>query len=256
MTDQQKFPELFLSLPHECSYLPGRQASTLFVDPYAMESMQHYGQLLGQGFRRSGKLVYRPHCGECHACVAVRVPVNQFNARRGQKRILNRNQDIIVTETEPRFSDEHFSLYCAYQNARHPNGGMDHGDPNAYEDFLVNSQTNTRFFEMRQQQASGSGALLAVAVTDIVENGLSAVYTYFDPTEVRRGLGVFAVLWQIQHAARLNLPYVYLGYWIKDCQKMSYKQDFRPLEGFQGGHWGQLHGSSRGRPLPITRVPA
>ena len=111
---------------------------------------------------------------------------------------------------------------------------MDHDDPKAYEDFLVNSEANTRFFEMRQFD---TGKLLAVAVTDIVDDGLSAVYTFFDPTEIRRGLGIYAVLWQIKHALSLDLSFLYLGYWIKDCQKMSYKQDFQPLEGFQHDTW-------------------
>lgn len=240
MTKQQKHPDLFLSLPHDCSYLAGKQASTLFVDPGARIDTGRYGQLLQQGFRRSGRLVYRPHCGSCSACVAVRIPVNEFAIRRGQKRILQRNQDLVVTESVPRFDTEHYRLYRSYQQARHNDGSMDQDDPKAYEDFLAKSNVDTRFFEIRMPAGNDQHALVAIAVTDVVADGLSAVYTFFDPEQGRRGLGVFSILWQIRHAARLNLPYVYLGYWIKDCHKMSYKQDYRPLQGFFNGIWSDL----------------
>lgn len=240
MTSQQKLPDLFLSLPHECGYLPGRQASNLFVDPGNSSSADRYSLLLRMGFRRSGRFIYRPHCSSCSACVSVRVPVQQFTPRRGQRRLVRRNSDLVVTEQLPRFDDEHYDLYRKYQRTRHTNGSMDQDDRSAYEDFLVNSPVNTRFYEMRASAKEGSGKLLAVAVTDIVDNGLSAVYTFFDPDEAARGLGVFAVLWQIQQASRLNLEYLYLGYWIKECRKMSYKQDYQPLQAYRDGEWAPL----------------
>lgn len=242
MTKQQKHPDLFLSLPHDCGYLSGKQASTVFVDPGTRIDVERYSQLLQQGFRRSGKLVYRPHCSRCSACVAVRIPVDQFRIRRSQKRILQRNTDLVVTESVPRFDEEHYLLYRSYQKARHSNGSMDQDDPQAYEDFLVKSNIDTRFFEIRMPAGNNRAPLVAIAVTDVVVDGLSAVYTFFDPHQGRRGLGVFSILWQIRQAARLNLPYVYLGYWIRDCQKMSYKRDYRPLQGFVDGNWRALEG--------------
>jgi len=240
VTKQHKLPDLFLSLPHECGYLPDRQATSLFVDPGNSTAAQHYSLFLRSGFRRSGRLIYRPHCQSCNECVSVRIPVSDFVARRGQKRISKRNSDIEVVEHQPYFSDEHFQLYRKYQKSRHTDGSMDHEDRNAYEDFLVKSPVDTRFFEFRTTGSPDKGKLLALAVTDVVDDGLSAVYTFFDPDEGQRGLGVFAILWQIRHTARLNLSDLYLGYWIKDCQKMSYKQDYRPLEGWRDGNWRPL----------------
>ena len=237
MTKQHKLPDLFLSLPHECGYLPGRQATSLFVDPSNHSSAQHYSLFLRSGFRRSGRLIYRPHCQSCNECISVRIPVNNFVPRRGQKRLLKRNSDLVVVERPPYFSDEHFQLYRKYQSSRHTDGSMDHEDRNAYEDFLIKSPVDTRFFEFRTSDSPDKGRLLALAVTDVVDDGLSAVYTFFDPGEARRGLGVFAILWQIQQTASMDLPYLYLGYWIKDCRKMSYKQDYRPLEGWRDGIW-------------------
>lgn len=240
MTKQHKLPDLYLSLPHACGYLPDRQATSLFVDPGNKTTAQHYSLFLRSGFRRSGRLIYRPHCQSCSECISVRIPVSDFVARRGQKRILKRNSDIEVVERPPYFSDEHFQLYRRYQRSRHTDGSMDHEDADAYEDFLVNSPVDTRFFEFRNSGSPDKGKLLALAVTDVVDDGLSAVYTFFDPGEARRGLGVFAILWQIQQTTHMNLPYLYLGYWIKDCQKMSYKQDYQPLEGWRDGNWHPL----------------
>ena len=153
---------------------------------------------------------------------------------------MKRNEDLIVSEHSPHFSVEHFELYSKYQSTRHTDGSMDHKDRNAYEDFLVNSPIRTRFFEFRISNGPREGELLAVAVSDVIDDGLSAVYTYFDPDEARRGLGVYAILWQIQHSTVMKLDYVYLGYWIKDCQKMSYKQNFHPLQGWRDGAWRPL----------------
>ncbi|MGW8248626.1 MAG: arginyltransferase [Acidiferrobacterales bacterium] len=240
MTKQQKLPDLFLSLPHECGYLPGRQATSLFVDPGNNDAAQHYSRFLQSGFRRSGRLIYRPHCQSCNECVSVRISVNDFVPRRGQRRILNRNSDLVVFERQPYFSDEQFQLYRKYQHSRHTNGSMDHEDRNAYDDFLVKSPVDTRFFEFRVPGEQEDGRLLALAVTDVVDNGLSAVYTFFDPEESRRGLGVYAILWQIQQAEVMGLKYLYLGYWIRNCRKMSYKTDYQPLEAWRDDMWRPL----------------
>jgi len=234
MTSRHKIPELFLSLPHECSYLPDKQSSMLFANPGKAITLPEYALLIQHGFRRSGQLVYRPHCQDCAACVPVRIPVMRFSPRRGQKRVWRRNHDLEVTVRSPAFVDDHFRLYRHYQSQRHAGSSMDQNDPSAYTEFLVTSPVTTRFAEFRD---SGNGQLLAIAVIDLVDDGLSAVYTFFDCDASHRGLGVYAILWQIEYAKSLGLPYLYLGYWIGECGKMSYKQHYQPLEAYFGNEW-------------------
>ena len=234
MTSNQKIPDLFLSLPHACSYLPGKQSSMLFTNPGKFVTNEEYSLLIQHGFRRSGTLIYRPHCRACNACVPVRIPVQQFQPRRGQKRVWRRNSDLKVSIVEPRFEEDHFQLYRQYQRRRHPGSSMDQNEPSAYNEFLVASPVSTRFIEFREP---GSKRLLAVAVVDLVGDGISAVYTYFNCDESHRGLGVYAILWQIDYAQSLGLPCLYLGYWIRDCGKMSYKQHYQPLEAYSGNRW-------------------
>jgi leucyl-tRNA---protein transferase len=232
MTSHQKPPEIFLSMPHPCSYLPGRTATSLFLDPRQRLDSRQYAGFMRLGFRRSGDLIYRPHCRECNACIPVRLPVDRFRPDRGQRRIWKRNQDLRVIPCPPIFCQEHFELYLRYQARRHPGGGMDDPDPHKYINFLGSQHIHTVFYEMRRENK-----LLGVAVTDILPDGLSAVYTFFDPDEQRRALGVYAVLWQARQAVERRLPWLYLGYWIKDCAKMAYKTNYRPLEVFFNGHW-------------------
>ncbi len=235
MTRQQKQPDIFLSMPHPCSYLPGRTATTLFIDPRYTLDKERYGHFTRLGFRRSGDLIYRPHCASCQACVPVRIPVDHFEPNRGQRRIWKRDGDLTVTIQEPGFRREHFDLYLRYQRMRHAGGGMDDPDPQKYLDFLLSRQIETLFLEIRLQQR-----LLGVAVVDQLPDGLSAVYTFFDPDEKKRGLGVFAVLWEVTLARQQRLPYVYLGYWIGESTKMDYKRDFQPLEAYRDGRWSRL----------------
>lgn len=235
MTSSHKQPEIFLSMPHACSYLPGRTATSLFLDPRQPLDSRQYAGFMRLGFRRSGDLVYRPHCRDCNACIPVRIPVNRFQPDRGQRRTWNRNRDLSVIAQPPVFRQEHFELYQRYQSARHPGGGMDDPDPQKYLNFLGARHIHTVFYEFRL-----SRKLLGVAVTDILPDGLSAVYTFFDPDEKRRALGVHAVLWQVEHARERQLPWLYLGYWIRECPKMSYKGHYQPLEAFLQGHWVQL----------------
>lgn len=235
MTIRQNKPELYLSMPHACSYLSGRQSTILFVDPQRLLKDGEYGAFVRQGFRRSGDLVYRPHCQACNACVAVRVPVRTFQPTRGQRRVWNRNRDIQVIEKPAHFDSEHFDLYRRYQAGRHPESGMNDADPKKYLGFLASRQVETVFFEMRV-----GDRLLAVAVADVLPDGLSAVYTFFDPDVPQRGLGVYSVLWEIAETARRGLSCLYLGYWIADAVKMSYKTNFQPLEALKSGHWSPL----------------
>ncbi len=222
-------------MPHPCSYLPGRTATSLFLDPRQPLDSRQYAGFMRLGFRRSGDLIYRPHCRGCNACIPVRIPVDGFRPDRGQRRVWKRNQDLSVIPHSPAYSEEHFKLYQRYQTRRHPGGGMDDPDPQKYINFLGSQRIHTVFYEIRLRMK-----LLGVAVTDILPDGLSAVYTFFDPEEKRRSLGVYAVLWQIEQARERRLPWLYLGYWIKECQKMAYKGNYRPLEVLVNGHWIRL----------------
>ena len=236
MTSHQKTPTLFLSLPHPCSYLPGKMATSLFLDPRQKLDSKSYAGFTRLGFRRSGDFIYRPHCGACRACVPVRIPVACFKPSRGQKRIWRRNQDLEVRAHPPVFSSEHFSLYARYQASRHPGGGMDDPDPEKYLNFLAASRLDTVFHEFRLD-----GRLLAVAVVDSLPDSLSAVYTFYDPDEPARGLGVYAVLWQVEEARRRQLPHVYLGYWIGESPKMAYKANYAPLEAYLDNRWSAFN---------------
>lgn len=217
---------------HPCSYLQARTARTLFADPSVRLNNHIYSRLTLYGFRRSGRHIYRPSCPACGACIPVRIPVQEFRPNRSQRRTWARNRDLAVTAREPAFRQEQFDLYRRYVAARHPGGGMDSADPAQYLDFLTSDWSDTLFFEFQLE-----GRLVAVAVTDRIESGLSAVYTFFDPGLRQRGLGTFAVLWQIEECRRQALECLYLGYWIRESPKMAYKAAFWPLEQFREGSW-------------------
>lgn len=229
-------PELnfYLTPEHECSYLPEQSAQTLFADPAVQIDTRMYSQLIQFGFRRSGTHIYRPRCPMCDACIPVRVPVASFRPSRSQRRNWQRNADIEVVKAASEYRDEHFTLYRRYMNSRHQGGGMDTPDPDKYSEFLINPYIEAVFYELRLD-----GRLLGVAVADVLDNALSAVYTYFDPDESARGLGVYAVLWQIEQAKASGFRHVYLGYWIKSCQKMAYKDKYAPFEVFRDGIWSE-----------------
>lgn len=226
---------LYLSSDHPCSYLDDEQARTLFVDPLARLDKDSYGLLLRHGFRRSGTHVYRPACRRCRRCIPVRLPVKTFHADRSQRRNLRLNRESVQIIERPAALDaEHYRLYAAYVRSRHPDGSMaEEISEDGYYRFLVESWGGeTLFLELRLD-----GRLLAVAVTDLVPDGLSAVYTFFDPAHANRAPGTFGVLSQIELARRRGLAYLYLGYWIDETRKMRYKDRFRPIEAWDGRRW-------------------
>lgn len=222
----------YLAAPHPCSYLPGKTAANLFADPATPMDMERYSALARLGFRRSGPLVYRPHCLHCSACLPVRIPAKQFKPNRNQQRTWKRNQNLHVTRRAVEFRQDHFELFCRYLTARHPNGGMDNSTPEEYLSFIASPWSKTSLIEFYDAEQ-----LLGVAILDILADGLSAVYSFFDPNEKKRSLGVYMILWEINEAKQLGAPYVYLGYWIKTCKKMGYKSAFRPFEVYQDGKW-------------------
>ncbi len=225
--------KFFVTPEHECSYLDGQQAQTLFADPQAKIDLNLYSQLSDLGFRRSGTHIYRPNCQQCNACVSVRIPVDRFLPSRSQKRILRRNADLHVETIEPIQSDEIYSLYERYISLRHADGDMYPPTTEQFESFLVNSSQQTLFHLVRDSQDT----LIGVAVTDRLNEGLSAVYTFFDPDQDRRSLGAFSILWEIELTRSLGLHYLYLGYWVNGCRKMNYKTQYYPLERLDENQW-------------------
>lgn len=227
--------KFYATQPHPCSYLPDEQATTLFLDPSQPMNVQLYGQLSDLGFRRSGDHLYRPHCQHCNACVPARIPAADFRPNRQQRKVWRRNADLRVDQVQPSFRDEYYDLYVRYIEQRHADGDMYPPSREQFSTFLLRDLPFSRFVEFRLQER-----LLALAVVDQLPGGLSAVYTFYDPDEERRSLGRYAVLWQIAECARLGLACVYLGYWIKNCRKMSYKSQYQPLELFIEQRWQRL----------------
>ena len=222
----------FTSPPHECGYLADRQAMTMFADPRLQLNIDAYTWLSAHGFRRSGTHIYRPHCNACNACIAVRICVADFESRRSHRRALAMNADVVIKSLPARFNREHFALYERYLALRHPDSQMDATNPSAYMSFLTAPWCDTTFYEFRL-----ASELVAVAVVDRLKDGFSSVYTFFSSAHARRSLGRYAILKQIEMARAHDLPWVYLGYWIRNCRKMSYKAEYSPMEYFRNGRW-------------------
>ena len=221
--------------PHSCSYLSEQLSQNLYPDPAIPITNDLYSELIQHGFRRSGNSSYRPHCPACNACVPVRINIAAFRPNRSQRRCLKRNSLLSHYEKLAVFSEEYFSLYTKYLNTRHANAGMDIPTPESYRRFLLSNWSDTLFIEFRDAEK-----LVGIAVTDKVEHALSAFYTFFDPDYAKQSLGTYAILQQIELAKTIGLSYVYLGYYISDCQKMSYKKNFSGLEGFIDHQWQAL----------------
>lgn len=217
---------------HECGYLKDQQATTLFVNPAISLHQQHYSFLATKGFRRSGNHVYRPHCETCQLCIPVRLDVNQFCASRQQKRSWNKNKNISSFSHPAQYNEEHFQLYSRYLKARHNNDGMDPLSKTAYRDIINSQWSHSELLELRRNQE-----LVAVAVIDKLKDGLSAVYTFFEPELPKLSLGILAIQHEINLAKQRNLKWLYLGYWNPQSQKMSYKAHFQPLQYFVDEQW-------------------
>lgn len=223
------------TVEHPCGYYPERLARNLVIDPNAERQDDLYDALASSGFRRAGNHIFRPHCRRCTECIATRIPTTQFTPNRSQKRCLKRNSDLVVTQEPASYNSEYFQLYQRYLGQRHPDGGMDNPDPEDFKSYLLSNWARTSFLELRL-----NGALVGLAVTDVLNNGLGSVYTFYDPEESNRSLGTFAILQQIELARDMSLPYVYLGYWINGHPKMDYKRKYSGIQGFKGRSWDCL----------------
>ena len=227
--------QYFCTADYPCSYLPDRRAISQVATPPQLITSDIYSDLVRCGFRRSGVFTYRPRCDGCQQCIPVRLPVARFVANRSQRRSRQAHASLDVRERPLAFFDAHYQLYLRYQTARHAGGGMDLDDHEQYANFLLQSRVDSRLIEF-----SENGVLRMVSIIDVLKDGLSSVYTFYDPVLAHASLGTYSILWQIGQCLANDLPYLYLGYWIRDSRKMAYKARFRPIEGLVDGSWRTL----------------
>lgn len=228
--------KFYVTTQYPCGYLPDQQARSLVAAPAQLIDTSTYGELVKQGFRRSGLYTYRPHCENCQSCVPVRLRAIDFTPTRSQRRAWKRHANLVATVRSLEFSEEHFQLYANYQKARHTGGGMDSDNADQYRSFLMQSGIDSAMVEFREDDA-----LRMVSIVDRLPDGLSAVYAFYDSNIQGASYGTYNVLWLAEWCRQHRRPYLYLGYWIAQSRKMAYKIDFQPLEKLVGLDW---------RPLP------
>ena len=224
--------QFYATAPYACSYLPKRLAKSQVATPSHKINSSIYSDLVRVGFRRSGAFTYRPICDSCSACVPVRIDTKYFKPSRSQKRVMTRHSRITTEVMDLKNSAEHYDLYLQYQSTRHSGGGMDQDSREQYRHFLLQSNVDTKLVEFRD-----SKGIVAVSIIDKLEDGLSSVYTFFDTEDRSASYGTYSICWQIELCKKIGLRYLYLGYWIKESKKMSYKTRFHPIEGLIQDRW-------------------
>jgi len=246
MTEQQKnFPEFYVTAPQPCPYLSGRLERKLFTHLTHDKPPALIDNLLKGGFRRSQHIAYMPYCEGCQACVSVRVAVDEFQTSRNFRKVKDRNCDLIARRVQAVPTSEQYSLFRGYIDARHSDGGMADMTVLDFAMMVEDSIISTFVTEYRAKPAdplaapSASGSLKAVALCDRLSDGISMVYSFYDPDDDARGLGTYMILDHIEYTRRLGLPYLYLGYWIEGSRKMSYKQRFQPQERLGPNGWAR-----------------
>jgi len=227
--------KLYLTTPYTCTYLPERLACSQVAAPNFLITPEVFAQLIQQGFRRSGTFIYRPHCDDCQACTPVRVEVAGFVPSRTQRRAWQRHRTLKISLHGLDDKEEYFELYQRYQSIRHAGGNMKNDSRQQYQNFLLASHANTMLVEFRE-----NNVLRMVSIIDVLEDSLSAVYTFYEPDVPQARFGVYNVLWQIELCRKLKLDYLYLGYWVERSQKMAYKKNYQPLQGLVQGKWQTL----------------
>ncbi len=233
---QTSLLKFYLTPAHDCPYLSDKQSKTIFLSPENQPTPNLYSHLIEQGFRRSGDHIYRPHCDQCQACISVRLLVKEISKNKQQKRCLKKGEHFKTRITKAQFDLTHYRLFEQYINIRHSDGDMYPTSQKQYREFILSNWMDTFFLDIYDEDK-----LIVCAVFDQLTHGLSAIYTFFDPEYSAFSLGRLAILKLAEECAMRDQDYLYLGYWIKDCQKMSYKGDYRPLECFINKSWIRLN---------------
>jgi len=240
--ERRNFPQFFITAPSPCPYLTGRVERKVFTHLVGHDARSLNTQLSQGGFRRSQNIAYRPACDGCAACVSVRVPVNTFEMTRGFRRTLKDNADIEGTVVKSQASSEHYSLFRAYIDSRHSDGGMADMTVLDFSAMVDDNFVDSRLVEYRIRGGSRHGELIGAVLIDILGDGMSMIYSFYDPDEAARSIGTFMILDNIARVKRLGLPYLYLGYWVRGSRKMDYKSRFLPQERLTAEGWTLYRG--------------